>query len=219
MTGRIQSTWIQLVVNPSRREPVTTIRTRLDGMTTRQRSPRGKVAQSVGIRRYRPDDVRALHEAVQESVPELSRWLPWCHPAYSEADSSSWVMSRDEAWGSQTDFSFVIFDPDTDRFLGGVGLNTINSMHRYANLGYWVRSSATKRGVASTAAQLAAQFGFEQLGLRRVEIVVPVDNTASLRVAEKLGAKREGVLRNRLLIRGKPVDAVMSSLIPADLGL
>lgn len=174
---------------------------------------------SVGIRRYRPDDVQKLHDAVRESVPQLSRWLPWCHPEYAVSDSVSWVMSRDEAWTTQTDFSFVVFDPDTDQFLGGTELNQVNPVHRYANLGYWVRTTATRRGVASTAALLSAQFGFEQLGLHRVEIVVPVGNTASLRVAEKLGAKREGVLRNRLLMPQGPVDAVMHSLIAADLGL
>ena len=60
---------------------------------------------------------------------------------------------------------------------------------------------------------------FEQLNLIRAEIVVAVGNTASLRVAEKAGARREGILRNRMVVREMVYDAVIYSLIPQDFGL
>ncbi|HYE66449.1 MAG TPA: GNAT family protein, partial [Pyrinomonadaceae bacterium] len=60
-------------------------------------------------------------------------------------------------------------------------------------------------------------FGLEELGLQRIEIVVAVDNWASQRVAEKVGATREGILRKRLLIHGRPQDALMYSLVAEDL--
>jgi ribosomal-protein-serine acetyltransferase len=62
-----------------------------------------------------------------------------------------------------------------------------------------------------------ARFGFNELKLNRIEIVVAVRNTASLRVAEKVGATREGVLRSRLVAHGQIHDAVMFSLIRGDL--
>ena len=100
-----------------------------------------------------------------------------------------------------------------------MGLNFFNRVHQVANLGYWVRTSATGRGVATKAAHLVARFGFAQLGLHRIEILAAVDNIASQRVAEKVGAVREGVLRKRLLINGESLDAVMFSLLPEDVGL
>ena len=60
---------------------------------------------------------------------------------------------------------------------------------------------------------------FEHLNLIRAEIVVAVGNTASLRVAEKAGARREGILRNRMVVREMVYDAVIYSLIPQDFGL
>lgn len=62
-----------------------------------------------------------------------------------------------------------------------------------------------------------AQFAFEELKYSRLEIVVATGNMSSLRVAEKAGARREGVLRNRLILHGKLHDAVMHSLVPEDL--
>jgi ribosomal-protein-serine acetyltransferase len=101
--------------------------------------------------------------------------------------------------------------------LGGVGLNFINRVHQVGNLGYWVRTSAAGQGIATSAARGMARYGFEEVGLHRIEILAAVPNIASQRVAEKAGAVREAVLRNRLLIGGKSQDAVMFSLIPEDI--
>ena len=88
-----------------------------------------------------------------------------------------------------------------------------------AGLAYWVRSSQRGRGIAARAANLVTRFGFENLGLLRVEVVVSVENQASLRVAEKLGAYKEGILRNRIFVGGQIGEAVMFSLVPGDFGL
>jgi len=170
------------------------------------------------VRFYREDDAPRLFEAVRESIPEVSAWLGWCHENYSIEESRDFVRSRGQK--AQTDewYSFGIFDQTVgDRFLGGVGLNFINRVHQFGNLGYWVRTSATGKGVASRASRLVAQFAFEELGLHRIEIVAAVPNVASQRVAEKIGAVREGVQRKRLLIAGQSHDAVMFSLVREDL--
>ena len=108
-------------------------------------------------------------------------------------------------------------DTATGHFLGGAGLNHVNRVHRFVNLGYWVRTDQTGRGVATAAAQLAARYAIEELGFVRVEIVVEVENLASQRVADKTGARREGLLRRRLMNRENPRDAVMYSLVREDL--
>jgi len=172
---------------------------------------------SLLLRPLREDDASALYEAVRESISEVSAWLPWCHQDYSIEESREFIGSREIASQGVEWYSFGIFETDGGRLLGGVGLNFINRVHQMANLGYWVRTSAAGRGVSTRATRLAAKFGFEQLGLQRVEIVVAVDNQASQRVAEKAGATREGVLRRRLLIRGVSTDAVLFSLVPEDL--
>jgi RimJ/RimL family protein N-acetyltransferase len=168
------------------------------------------------IRPYREGDASALYEAVRESISEVSLWLPWCHQNYSIEESREFIGSRDIASQSGEWYSFGIFEKDGGRFLGGVGINFINRVHQMANLGYWVRTSAAGRGIATAATRMAARFGFEQIGLQRIEIVAAVDNIPSQRVAEKAGARREGVLRKRLLIRGASLDAVLFSLVPED---
>jgi len=169
------------------------------------------------IRTYRAEDAESLYEAVRESIATVSPWLGWCHEKYSIEESRDFIAGRVSAAQGDEWYSFAILDRHSHRYLGGVGLNFINRIHQMANLGYWVRSTATNHGVASRATILAARFGFERLGMQRIEIVAATGNIASQRVAEKAGATREGVLRHRLLIDGQPQDAVIYSLVPTDL--
>jgi len=169
------------------------------------------------IRPYQKTDVDKLYTAARESINEVYRWLPWCHPLYSIKDSKNWVRSRQKVWDSGKEYSFVIEDVENGKFLGGAGINEINRVHRFGNLGYWIRTGETGRGVATAATRMTALFGFEQLKLERIEIIVATGNEASQHVAEKAGAKREGILRKRLLINETYHDAVVFSFIPDDI--
>jgi RimJ/RimL family protein N-acetyltransferase len=170
---------------------------------------------SVLIRPYKSADVDALYAAVIESRGELEAWLPWCHPSYSIEDSRTWVDEQVKAFPAGTQYAFVITNAK-DEFLGACGLNQINRLHRLANLGYWVRSSRVKQGVAACAVVDLARWAFSHTDLIRLEIVASVENRASQRVAEKAGATREGVLRCRLSLYDRAHDAVLYSLVRTD---
>jgi len=131
-------------------------------------------------------------------------------------ESLEWILRSGKRWDEKREFHFGIFDSQTGAFVGGVGLNELKPEHRLANLGYWVRTSWTGRGLATAAASLAAEFGFEELLLDRIEILAALGNKPSQQVAQKLGAHREGILRNRLVIHGRAHDAVVFSLIGSE---
>ncbi len=164
------------------------------------------------VRPYEASDAQGLYEAARESVAEVFPWLEWCHSSYSMADAVAWASSRERLAAERREFAFAIVGPE-GRFLGGCGVNQINSLHRFGNLGYWVRTSAAGRGVAREAVRQTADLVFHDTDLIRLEIVCALENRRSQRVAEAVGAVREGVLRSRLRLHGKAVDAVMYSLI------
>ena len=172
---------------------------------------------SVLLRPYRISDINDLYEAVRESIAEISLWTDWCHQRYSIKESRTFIKTRSKACKKGISYDFAITDATDGYYLGGCGLNRIELHYGMANLGYWVRTSRVKMGFATAATRLLAQFGFKELGLKRIEIVTDVNNMASQRVAEKSGATREGILRNRLFVRERACDAVMFSLIPGDL--
>lgn len=170
----------------------------------------------VGLRQFTLDDVPRLFNAVHESMPQLSAWMVWAHSNYSIEDTRAFILKCGPGWEKGEQYSFAIVDIHDGEFLGSVGLSALNRAHGFANLGYWVRSRKTRHGVATAATRMAARFSFESLGLNRVELLVPTANMASQRVAEKAGAKREGILRKRLRLNAVAHDALVYSFVSED---
>lgn len=165
-------------------------------------------SSDIAVRRYVVGDAPDLWEAVRESMNDLRPWMPWCHPGYAVSEARAWLETQVQAFERGASFEFAIVSPD-GRCLGGCGLNQIDETNRRANLGYWVRSSAVGKGVATAAVSRVRDWGFDHLALVRLEIVIASGNCASIRVADKAGAMREGTLRSRLLLEGQPHDAAL----------
>jgi ribosomal-protein-serine acetyltransferase len=166
------------------------------------------------FRPFEPGDACAFVDAVRESFSTLTTWMPWAHAGYAEADARAWIEHCAQGWMDRSSFEFGIFDAASGTLVGGCGLNQFNPLHGYCNLGYWVRESFHRRGAATRAVQALARFGFDELELGRIEIVVAVGNAASLGAARKAGAIEEGIARNRLRLHDRFVDAYMLALVP-----
>jgi RimJ/RimL family protein N-acetyltransferase len=172
---------------------------------------------TIMLRRFKPTDAEAVFEAVQESVSHLYPWFDWVSDEYTLAETHTWLEGQAVTWEAKQIYSFAITDTKTDQFLGACFLNHLNWKDRFANVAYWIRYGAIGRGVAPAATLLLARYGFEELKLNRLEIIMAESNKASLRVAEKVGATREGFLRRRIVVRETIYDAFLYSLIPEDL--
>lgn len=171
---------------------------------------------TITVRLVTVDDTDAMYDAVTSSIAEIYPWMEWCHPEYSRDESRQWLVFQEEQQRNGIEYACAIIDNASGQLLGTVGINQINRLHRFANLGYWVRTSATRRGIATAATCLLATFGLTELELERVEIVAAVDNHASRRVAERSGALLEGILRKRLRIHGRSHDAAMHAITTSD---
>jgi ribosomal-protein-serine acetyltransferase len=169
------------------------------------------------LRPFQLEDAEALYEAVRESMAALGQWLSWCHPGYSLQDSLRFLEKRADAFEKEGEHAFAITDRASGRLLGAAGINQIENAALRANLGYWLRTSATKQGFAAQATLLVARWAFETLGLERIEIVAAAGNHASQRVAQNVGATREGIARKRLRVHDVQHDAVVFSLVRDDL--
>ncbi len=158
---------------------------------------------TITLRPPRVSDAAAVADAVRASLAELAPWLAWATPDYDEASARAWITGGEE-------HPFVIVDSGAGPgggIVGSCGVNGVDETDGRANLGYWIRSDRTGRGVATRAARLVARHALTTLGLTRLEIVVAVDNHASRRVAQRLGAVHERVLPRRLVVGGRVHDA------------
>jgi RimJ/RimL family protein N-acetyltransferase len=173
----------------------------------------------VTLRPLHFDDSTELYSAIHESLADLKPWMSWAHDGYSREEARDYIAITRARWGDGTMFAFAITDANSGALLGACSLSHIHPVYFYCNLGYWIRTSQRGRGVAGEAARLAARFAFEKVKLIRVEVVVAVENEASMKVAEKIGVHREGILRNRIVVRKNIYNAVMFSFVPQDFNL
>jgi ribosomal-protein-serine acetyltransferase len=145
-----------------------------------------------------PEDTPGLTAAVQESLVDLIPWMDWAHEAYDIETARWWIDAQPAKREKGEAFEYMIKDSQGE-ILGACGVNRISAApFRFANLGYWIRSSATGKGIATAAVLRLIDTTFRDTQLVRLEMVVAVGNRRSQRVAEKVGAIYEGTFRCRL---------------------
>lgn len=162
------------------------------------------------LRQWRDSDLGALTEACQD--PEISRWTSVPYP-YREADARAYLRQRRDGAGTGIAAPFAIVGPADDRLLGSIALARFVWEHQRAEVGYWLASGARGQGHATRAVRLICAWGFQALGLERIELMAATGNLASQRVAERCGFTREAVLRSHLHGRGGYQDMVAFGLL------
>jgi len=157
-------------------------------------------------------DVDEITRACQDE--ELQRWIPVPVP-YEREHAAEWVAGGPGSWAEDDELRWVVTDRADGRLLGAMGLHPRDATMR--EIGFWAAPWARGSGVMTAAGRLACRWGFEDLGLGRIEWWAGVGNQASWRVAEKLGFRREGTCRARLLHRGERLDGWVAGLLPGEL--
>jgi RimJ/RimL family protein N-acetyltransferase len=136
---------------------------------------------AIALRPLEEDDAPALALAIDDD-PDLDRWTRIPFP-YTEDHAREFIASTEES-------AFAILDRTSGELLGGIGARVYDMA--IVEIGYWVKSDARGRGMATRALALIARFAFDELGAARVQLTTEPDNLASQRVAEKAGFTREG---------------------------
>ena len=150
--------------------------------------------------------------AGEREVAEATLRLP--HP-YEESRGIEWISGHAAAWGRRESVPLAITSPGGDGLVGSISLQ-LAPAHARAELGYWIGRPFWGRGYATEAAAALVDWGFRNLDLLRVYAGHFAGNPASGRVLEKLGMRREGVLRGHLLRWGRSQDDVIWGLLRAE---
>jgi RimJ/RimL family protein N-acetyltransferase len=162
-----------------------------------------------GVVSLRPLDERDL-QVIERALAdgEIARWLD--NTGLSPPD----VLARTAAlWHRAEGATFAILDDDA--CVGSIWLNLGPSGR--AGVGYWLLPEARGRGLVTRALALVVRWAFADLGVQRLSLLADPRNAASIRVAERAGFLREGVLRSWVEVNGERVDHVSFSLLPDDL--
>jgi RimJ/RimL family protein N-acetyltransferase len=136
------------------------------------------------------------------------------HP-YGEEDARKFLAfdAAEHAAGGALRFAVRL---DGGDLVGVVGLQQIDRGQLRAELGYWIGVPYWGRGYATEAAAVVVRYGFDELGLHKIHAHYFVRNPASGKVLERIGMRREGLLREDVLKWGRYEDVVVCGLLRTD---
>jgi RimJ/RimL family protein N-acetyltransferase len=160
-------------------------------------APYRVVTERLVLRCWAPRDAPALKAAVDESLEHLRAWMPWAHDEPTEpADMVERLQGFRADFDRGDQYVYGILGHDGE-VAGGSGL------HRRVGegaleIGYWIRVSRLRRGLAAEAVSALTRVAFDVCGVERVDIHVDARNAPSLGVARRLGYVEEATLRRRL---------------------
>jgi ribosomal-protein-alanine N-acetyltransferase len=149
-----------------------------------------QVAQDEAVMRYYGVEP---YQSEQQAVKEIE----WQHRIFAEGTGVHWVIT----------------ERDQGLYLGDAGYCEMKERHRRAEVGYKLARACWRRGMISEALTAVLGYGFESMGLNRVEALVDPRNAASAGLLQKLGFAQEGVLREYEYERGAFIDLFMMSLL------
>ena len=168
--------------------------------------PEALAGDGVTLRTLRVDDAPAYAAAFRDD-PDLGRLIG----AETDPDEAA-VRERIANAAERAGFELAIAAGGADAFEGVVAVHGIEPDHGRAEVGFWLVPQARGAGLGARAVGLVVSWLFEH-GMRRVEMTTTPDNDAALVLARRLGFEQEGVLRQRAIERGRPVDIVWLGLL------
>ncbi|MGK5676179.1 GNAT family N-acetyltransferase [Micromonospora sp. URMC 106] len=178
--------------------------------------PDGRLTDGVvTLRPLGPDDVDVMYRL--HTLPEVvANQAPPVPPARSAIEGR--CRSSESAWLTGSIARLLILDADTDEPVGSCGLSYTDATAGEASVGYALLPAARGRGLATRTVRLLAGWAFGPAGIARLVAATLPDNVASQRVLEKIGFRREGLLRGRLPgLAGTRIDDLVFGLLPDEL--
>ncbi|EGJ77172.1 putative acetyltransferase [Streptomyces sp. Tu6071] len=162
------------------------------------------------LRRFRPEDAAVL--AAYRSVPEVARYQGWSAPVGEEEARllvREFAAVDPEAPGW---FQYAVEERATGALVGDVGVR-LDENGMQADLGFTLAPAAQGRGFATEAVRAVLGDLFERRGLHRVSAVCDARNTASARLLERVGFRREGLRPAFTWLKGEWTDDVLYGLL------
>jgi RimJ/RimL family protein N-acetyltransferase len=162
--------------------------------------PRVVVGERLRLALWDANDVEVIQQIVERSRPELSEFLGWATEPLTNEREADIQRDSSERWRLGLQAGWAIHEDDA--IVGMLGLHRRGGPHEL-EIGYWLDTGATGRGIMTMAATLATDVAFDTDGVELVEIVHDAKNVRSRNVPARLGYSRVAAYTSPPAARGE----------------
>jgi len=166
--------------------------------------------EKVMLRDFRQEDISGMRSWCND--PKITRFLGARYTAPIPWEQTDAELNR-YLNGDAGGYNLVIADRETGKYLGQCALFMIDHVARKAELAIVLAPGNLEKGYGSEAMKLLLGFGFGEINLNRIWLTVNAQNARAIRVYEKAGFTREGVLRQDRYTGGKYEDVAVMSIL------
>lgn len=168
----------------------------------------------VMLRPMTKDDVEGIYACCQDE----RIWTHMLHTLQTREDVQAYVEQALANREAGTENTFVIVLRATNEIVGSTRFFDIATTHKRLELGHtWLHPSVWRTNVNTECKYLLLSYCFEQLQYQRVQIKTGHENNQSQKAIERIGAKKEGLLRNHMIRpNGKVRHTVMYSVVQGE---
>ncbi|WP_342501817.1 GNAT family protein [Bacillus sp. FSL W7-1085] len=145
---------------------------------------------------HQTGDGKIVNQAIKDSFSELKAWLPFAQELPTAEETEINLRNAHINFLKRESFRFLIFDKNSNHFIGTTSLQRIDWTTPKCEIGYWVNTKFSGNGFMTEAVEKLADFGLNNIKFRRIEIRCESTNLKSRAIPEKLGFVFEGTLRN-----------------------
>jgi RimJ/RimL family protein N-acetyltransferase len=169
------------------------------------------------LRPFGDDDLQALY--LMQSREDVTRYLYWGPRSSDEARHMLERLMRMTAIDDDSSaLRLAALLQDSGVLIGDFSLQRVSREHGQGEIGFIVHPDHHGRGYATEAASLLLRLGFEELGLHRIVGRCDARNTASARLMERLGMRREAHLRENEFVKGEWCDELIYAMLDSEWG-
>ena len=163
------------------------------------------------LRDFREDDFEGVHAYAAD--PEVARYMVWGPNTPEETRGfMDRVLANRAAW-PRLDYGLAIEHVGAGVVIGSINLRLSDAENRTAEIGYCIHRAWWRQGIVHEASRALVDMAFNTLGLHRVIATCDVRNTGSYGVMEKLGMRREALLRQDRQIKGAWRDTYLYAVL------
>jgi ribosomal-protein-serine acetyltransferase len=168
----------------------------------------------IAIRAWRIVDADAVFDAVSRNRDHLTPFMHWMTPDYSRQSAVDFLHAAIAARIRRENLGLGLWQGTL--LCGSIGFTHFDWNSKKTEIGYWIDQNWEGKGIITKATKALIDYAFDDLCLNRVEIHCSTLNTRSAAVPERLGFRKEGVLRSSEFRNGELHDFAIYGLLADD---
>ncbi len=165
------------------------------------------------FREVNSEDVEDIFKIYSD--PKVAKY-DWYKPIATKDDALSIINRYKDEFQDREEITWGLVKKNDNKLIGYCCLGDFDDDSIKSEIGYGFNRNEWNKGYATETIKTLVKFGFEVMGLNRIEGIVTLGNDASVKALKKANFTKEGIVRERTIMKGQFVDDVILAIIKRD---